>query len=140
MKTYSFFAGGSAGKGDTWSYDFDFELTDEEAARLEASARKEPRWHLDEDPEISDIYDKVYAAAYENELNNVDSDFIEELRDDYLSDDDNYEEPEYCEELGCWIKRAKPFTDRDFAVEYFDRLTFSICYPRDLQNLDTDSN
>ena len=56
MKTYSFLAGGSAGKGDTWSYDFDYELTDEEAERLEASARKEPRWRLEEDPEISDIY------------------------------------------------------------------------------------
>ena len=42
MKTYAFFVGGCAGKGDTWSYDMDVELTDEEAERLEASARKEP--------------------------------------------------------------------------------------------------
>ena len=60
MKTYAFFVGGCAGKGDTWDYDLEVELTDEEAERLEASARKGSRWHLNEDPEISDIYDKVY--------------------------------------------------------------------------------
>ena len=34
MKTYAFFVGGSAGKGDTWDYDLDVELTDEEAERV----------------------------------------------------------------------------------------------------------
>ena len=33
MKTYAFFVGGNAGKGDTWDYDLDVELTDEEAER-----------------------------------------------------------------------------------------------------------
>ncbi len=136
MKSYAFFVGGSAGKGDTWSYDFKFDLTDEEADRLEASARKEPRWHLDEDPEISDIYNKVYAAAYENELKNIDSSIISDELDSYLSDDENYEEPEYCDELGCWIKRAKPISDRELAEEYFDGLTFDVCYPENLQNLE----
>ena len=138
MIIYSFFVGGSAGKGDTWDYDFDYELTDEEAARLEASARKEPRFYLNEDPEISDIYEKVYAAAYENELDNVYDDFIEELRDEYLSDDDNYGRPEYSNELGCWIKKALPRTDREFAEQYFENLSFNVCYPRELQDLGPD--
>ncbi len=137
MKTYAFFAGGSAGKSDTWSYDFDFELTDEEATRLEASARKEPRWRLDEDPEISDIYEKVYAAVYENEIKNVERDIILDIRNEYLSDDENYEDPEYCNELDCWIKRAKPISDRALAEEYFDRFTFHVNYLLNLQDLET---
>ena len=75
---------------------------------------------------------------YENELNNVASDFIEEMRDEYLNEDDNYEEPEYSEELGCWIKKAKSFTDRDFAEKYLDGLTLGVCYPLNLQNLEQD--
>ena len=136
MKTYAFFVGGSAGKGDTWDYDLDVELTDEEAERLEESARKEPRWHLDEDPEISDIYDKVYDAAYENELSNVDEVFIEEEREIYFDDNENWEEPEYCEEQKCWIKRAKPITDRELAIRYLDGISINVCYPHELQDLE----
>ena len=136
MKTYAFFVVGCAGKGDTWSYDLDVELTDEEAERLEASARKEPRWRLEEDPEISDIYDKVYEALLENEIKNVDEDHIADELDDYLSDDDNWEDPEYSDELGCWIKKAVPITERELAIRYLDGYTFNACYPQDLQSLE----
>ncbi len=136
MKTYSFFVGGCAGKGDTWEYDLDVELTDEEAERLEASARKEPRWRLEEDTEIGDIYDKVYDAMMENEIENVPEDLLDEEIDDFLSDSDNWEEPEYDEEHGCWIKRTIPMTKRDLAKQYLDRYTFNVCYPRNLQDLE----
>ena len=136
MKTYAFFVGGSAGKGDTWSYDLDVELTDEEAERLEASARKEPRWRLEEDPEIEDIYDKVYEAMMENEIKNVPDDLLGEEIDDFLSDNDNWEDPEYSEEEGCWIKKTIPMTERELAIRYLDNLTFNVCYPRDLQDLE----
>ena len=133
MKTYSFLAGGSAGKGDTWDYDFDFDLTDEEGARLEASARKESRWHLDEDPEISDIYEKVYEAAFDNEIDNfMDTDIFEEELEVYL-DNADWNAPEYSEEFGCWIKRADAGTKREIAKEIFsDRYSFNVCYPVDM--------
>lgn len=136
MKTYAFFVGGNAGKGDTWDYDLDVELTDEEAERLEASARKEPRWHLNEDPEISDIYHKVHAAMMENEISNVPDDLLDEEIDDFLSDDDNWEDPEYDEEQGCWIKKTIPMTKREMAIRYLDRFSFSCCYPHELLDLE----
>ena len=139
MKTYAFFVGGSAGKGDTWDYDLDVELTDEEAERLEASARKEPRWRLEEDPELRDIYDKVYSAMMEKEIKNVTKDQIADELDDYLSDDDNWENPEYSKEEGCWIKKSLPISDRELAIRYLDNLSFNVCYPRDLQDLECDS-
>ncbi len=139
MKTYAFFVGGCAGKGDTWSYDLDVELTDEEAERLEASARKEPRWRLEEDPELSDIYDKVYDAMMENEISNVPSDLLSDELDDFLSDEDNWEEPEYCEEEGRWIKKSLPISDRELAIRYLDSMSFNVCYPTELQDLESDS-
>ena len=54
MKTYKFPYGGA-----DWDSFVEFELTEEEAARLEASAKAEPRWHLDEDEAISDICKKI---------------------------------------------------------------------------------
>lgn len=141
MKIYDFFVGGSAGKGDTWSYEISVELTDEEAARLEASARKEPRWHLDEDPEISDIYDKVYAVGMDNELENyMETDLYEEDLQDYL-DEAEWGEPEYSEEFGCWIKKLKAGTEKEIAEELFlDRYTFNVCYPSELQDLEVEED
>ena len=49
MKKYAFFVGGCAGKGDTWSYDLDVELTDEEAERIrEYKSNMIPDEELDE--------------------------------------------------------------------------------------------
>ena len=71
----------------------------------------------------------------ENEIDNVPEDLLEEEIDDFLSDYDNWEEPEYDEEQGCWIKKTIPMTKRDLAKQYLDRYTFNVCYPRDLQSL-----
>lgn len=125
MKTYTFPYGGSFGKLDSWDGANEVELTDEEAARLEASARKEPRWRLDEDPEINDIYEKVYEFLYNHDIEEVmkDEDLLEELREDYESEDEDEE----------------PLSDRELAEEYMDNTTFNVCYPEELQNLEDDT-
>lgn len=120
MKTFEFPYGGSFGKGDTWDSIFEFSLSDADATRLEESARKEPRWRLDEDESIHDIYEMVFRAAYENNIQSLLSDkyMLEELRDDYSNDAD--EEP----------------TDRMLVEQYMEGTTFHICYPEELQNLE----
>lgn len=123
MKTYLFPYGGSFGKGDSWDGANEVELTDEEAVRLEASAHKEPRWHLDEDPEISDIYDKVYEYLYNHDIEGImtDEDLMEDLRDEHEEDEE-------------------PLSDRELAEEYMDNTTFHVCYPEELQDLDEGSD
>ncbi len=99
------------------------ELTDEEATRLEASARKEPRWHLDEDPEISDIYDKVYAFLYNHDIETLmhDKYWIEERRSDRA------------------YEGKDPISDREMAEEYLENTSFHVCYPEELQDLEEGS-
>ena len=68
-------------------------MTDEEAARLAESAKGKSEgdvWDFEDDEAVSDIYEKVYDAEYENELQNIIDCQIEELREEYLEDDDNY--------------------------------------------------
>ena len=137
MKKFTFKTGGSWGKGDSWDGIFDFELTDEEAARLAESAKGKTEWDVwdfQDDKAVSDIYEKVYTAEYENELQNIIDCQIEDLREEYLDDDDNYGDPEYCEEIGAWIKKAAPFTDRDLAEKYFEDSSLSVGYPEELLN------
>ena len=102
MKTYTFPYGGTIGKLESWDSEIDVELTDEEAARLEASAHKESRWHLDEDEEISDICEKVESLIFEeNKRMMIEDGRIEEVRefeeDEDLSDDEIVEM-----EMGSW--------------------------------------
>ena len=124
MKRYTFPYGGSFGKGDSWDGENEVELTDEEAVRLEASARKEPRWHLDEDPEIDDIYEKVYAFLYNHDIETLMNDkyWIEERRSDR-----EYEGKE-------------PISDREMVEEYMDETSFNVCYPEELQDLSEESD
>lgn len=135
MKTFTFKTGGSWGKGDSWDGIFDFELTDEEAERLAESAKGKTEWDVwdfSDDESVRDIYEKVYEAEYENELQNIIDCQIDDLRSDYLSDDDHYEEPEYCEEIDAWIKKAIPVSDRQLAEEYFEGSSLSVGYPEEL--------
>ena len=120
MRIYTFPYGGSFGKGDSWDGANEVELTDEEAARLEASAHEEPRRRLDEDPEISDIYDKVYDYLYNHDIETLmnDEDWIEEQRSDREDED------------------LEPVSDRELAEEYMEGTSFHVCYPDEMQNLD----
>ena len=123
MKTYTFPTGGSFGNGDTWEGIFDFTSTDEEAARLEASARKEPRSWMEEDPEISDIREKVKEAAYEDNIRTLveDKSFVKEQREWY--EDENEEEG---------------VSDRAIIEWYMDGTSFDIMYPQELQDLESE--
>lgn len=78
MKTVAFIAYVNFGKCDDASYDVEVKLTDEEYNRVKQSM--EEYECMNEDESISDIYEKVYKAAL-----NMD---IEALRDDkkYLAE------------------------------------------------------
>lgn len=121
MKTYCFPYGGSFGPRDSWDGSNEVELSDRDAKRLVTSAKKEPRWRLDEDPEISDIYDKVSRRLFKKELEELLNDEyrIQELREDYES------------EYG-----RRKISDRGLAEKYLDGTTFNINYPEELQNLE----
>ena len=116
MRKYTFPYGGSFGKGDSWENTVDVELTNKGAARLEDSARKGSRRRLDEDPEIADIHDKVYKAAYNHELRCIPDFILDEIRRDEYDDDER-------------------ISNRKIAKQYLEDSTFSVSYPEELQNL-----
>lgn len=119
MKTYTFPTGGSFGKYNSWSGAFDFTLTDEEATRLEASANKEPRGWMDEDPEIADIKEKIIKAAREEDIKNMltDKSFVLEQR-------------KYYEE-----HHKKSVSDREVIEWYMDGTSYGVMYPEELQEI-----
>ena len=120
MKVYTFPYGGSFGSGDSWGNTIKIELTNKAAARLEASARKEPRYDLDEDTEINDIYDLVYKKAYNQEIRNIPVFILDERRrDDYHGN--------------------KRISNHKLAVEYLEDSSFTVSYPEELQGLEEDS-
>ena len=116
MKTYKFPYGGAE-----WDSFVEFELTDEEAGRLEASAKAKPRWHLDEDETISDICKKIELfICEENKRMMKDDGRLEEAREtwkyfhkdsdeEYMPSDDELID----QEMGMW----------------------HVCYPEPLQDL-----
>lgn len=81
MKTYEFVISGSGGKGDSWEGTIDVELSEEDYARVIASAKK-GFGHMCDDDEISDIYEKIYAKAIDDNIK-YQQDMIEEYREDY---------------------------------------------------------
>lgn len=106
--------GGTLGKCESWDGTVDYELTDEEAMRLETAARKEPLLDFSDNEAIADIYEKVRTCAFEQNKKAMGSFIIEELRrdNDYyanLSDDQIVEEEmgqwsvDYPEELQCLL-------------------------------------
>ena len=106
MRTYVFPYGGTIGKCETWDSEIEFELTDEEAERLEASARKEPRWHLNEDEAISDICKKIEAFILEeNKRIMIEDGRLDELREEW-EDADKEDIPSddelVDEDMGMW--------------------------------------
>ena len=114
MKTYVFPYGGTLGKCEGWDSEIEFELTDEEAARLEASARKEPRWHLDEDESLDDIRQKIEEYIFEeNKRMMIEDGRIEELQEFEENEDMTIDEL-VDEEMGTW----------------------HVSYPEELQGLD----
>ena len=82
MKKYEFPFSGSGGKGDSWEGIIDAELSEEDYARLRASALK-GFYGMWEDEEIKDIYDLIYQKVIdETLLTERSSGMIEEHRED----------------------------------------------------------
>lgn len=119
MKIYEFPYGGAE-----WDAVIDFELTDDEAARLEASAQSKPRWHLNEDKAISDIFHKIEQAIYEeNKQMMIKDGRLDEARETWkaLNEDEDEEDMPSDDEL----------------VEE-EMGTWHVCYPKHLQFLEKD--
>lgn len=72
MKTYEFPYYISFGKGDNVDCWISFELSDENAKRLERSAKEGGRFRLSEDDDIADIYDDVYSAIVDSDEGDTD--------------------------------------------------------------------
>lgn len=118
MKTYEFPYG-----TNEWDAIISVDLTDDEAARLESSAKK-GTMRMCWDKDIDDIYKKVYQAAYElNKQMIVQDGRLKELRDtwEYFN---NKKPPEQ--------QTASP-TDDELIEEELDG--FCVSYPETLQPL-----
>ena len=84
MKTYTF----PYGSGE-WDGTIDVDLTDDQAARLDASMEQEG-FHLDEDPALEDIWQKVHDQIIEETKAIMIKDgALEELREEYPDLDDD---------------------------------------------------
>lgn len=122
MKEYTFPYYVSFGKNDSVNCEIDIELSDEDADRLEKSAHEEPRFRLDEDDKIGDIYDMVYQTI------------IDQEKDSLLDD------PSPVEDTLSWDEDYDPdvgVTEKDIDA-YLDELSFGVNYPEELQELDED--
>ena len=120
MKTFVFPYYISFGKNDSISAEIEFALSDKNAKRLIKSAQTGGRFHLDEDEDIGDIYDKVYDAIIKHEKT--------ELRRD----------PTPVKDALSWSNSDDP--DKEITEEqidrYIDELFFGINYPAELQSLE----
>lgn len=121
MRKYIFPYSGSGGKGDTWEATIEIELDDEETERLEASAREEQRWNLDEDDELEDLYERIQNEILEaNKQMMIDDGRLDELREDEpdMEDDDLVDM-----ELGCisiqFPEELQNLVQCDYCEEYF---------------------
>lgn len=113
MKIYVFPYGGSFGGGDSWDNTIEFGLTNKEADRLEESARGKARWEFGGDPTVSDIYVKVYKAAYNQEIRNVPIFILDELRRDKYHG-------------------SQRISNRKLAKEYLEDTSLSVFFPDEL--------
>ena len=85
MKTVCF----PYGAGE-WDGTIDVDLTDKEVARLEASMKKDLYFHLDEDPELTDIDRKVCDQIFRFTKRRMVEDGL--LSSIYCSNDPVYDE------------------------------------------------
>ena len=117
MKSFVFPYYVSFGKLDSVSCEIEIALSDKNAKRLERSAKEGGRFRLDEDQEISDIYDRVFDAILLLEKQTILSD--SSLLDDALSWYDEY-------------VPGEPVSE-ELLDRYLDDLTIGINYPESLQ-------
>ena len=134
MKTYTFPYNISSGKLAFTECAIDVELTDEDAERLEKSAKEGGRKFLSEDPEIDDIRDLVLSAAYEEQKEYYRNDPMEVI--EFLEEEFNYDEDEdedFGDEDEDEIGRIDPDNITDEQIEYYlNSFDFSILYPEEI--------
>lgn len=120
MKTITFPYYVSFGKLDSVSSEIELSISDKDAKRLERSAKEGGRFRLNEDEDLSDLYDKVYQKIIVAEKDVLISD--PSPIKDFLSWEDDYDE-------------ESPITE-DQIDYYLDSFAIGINYPEDLQLLE----
>lgn len=120
MKTILFPYYISFGKLDSVSCEIEVSVSDKDAKRLERSTKEGGRFRLNEDENLSDLYDKVYHQIILTEKDALMSD--PSPVKDFLSWEDGYDED-------------LPITE-DQIDYYLDSLSIGINYPEDLQLLE----
>lgn len=124
MKKFEFPYGGTLGPGDSWDSYVEYELTDEEAERLVASARVKPRWRLNEDPNISDICEKIENYIFEeNKRMMIEDGRLEEERETWEYDHEDESDDE--------IPTDDELVDEAMGI-------WHVNYPEELQDLEED--
>ena len=122
MKTYIFPYYVSYGKLDGRDGEIEYDLTDEQAERLELSARADYRFHLFEDDELEDIYNEILDSVYEQIIDTMIDDggsFLDDIIADYG-------------------KKHPGESERDLVRYYLNDLEIGINYPEELQDLGDD--
>ena len=119
MKTFTFPYYISFGKGDSVDCEISIELTEEDTARLVASAKEGGRFRLSEDERIKDIYDMVFTAIMDREKQAL-MDDPEPVEDALSREDDCDPDAEITEEQ---------------IDAYLDELDIDVNYPEELQGL-----
>lgn len=120
MKSFLFPYYISFGKLDNVDCSIEYSLSEKNAKRLEKSAREGGRFHLNEDPDIDDIFDKVISAIIKQEKQELTLD--PSLVIDALSWTDDFDP-----EAGITEKQID---------EYLNDLDIGINYPKELQLLE----
>lgn len=120
MKTIAFPYYISFGKLDSVSCEIELSISDKDAKRLERSAKEGGRFRLNEDEDLSDLYERVYKEIilFEKDSLLADPSTVE----DYLSWEPDYDE-------------KKPVTEEQID-HYLDELVIGINYPEELQLLE----
>ena len=140
MKTYTFPYNILSGKFDCVSTSIDVDLSDENAERLERSAREESRVFLSEDEKLADIYDQVLSAIIEEQIDYYRSDPMDVI--DYLAEEYDYDEDDEDDEWDDDQESDEPDYSSDVTddqiEEYLECFDFPIFYPKELQSLRED--
>ena len=111
---FPYFVGMS--RGDSSDGEFELELTDEEYERLKRSFNSGKYGRIDDDPEINEIWSKVYEAIKDIERDNLEA--FPEIVEDYFSWEDDFD---------------GEVTD-DLIEEYLDEMRCGINYPDELDS------
>jgi hypothetical protein len=119
MRTFTFPVGASETRGESWLWELDFDVTDEEADRLKLYAEESTA--LSEIKEISDISDRLYS-----ELLNYQAGIYEE-------DDDSIKD------VAEYLNKPMDEIGREDVLEYLESLfSFRVYFPEEMIPVEED--